>query len=92
MNISKRIEALEQAMLPVEWEPVEIRLYVEDCSLAGKNTPEYLSMIIKSGTPARPGRTYHRAAEETETAFLARIEAETGSAEAQDQPGSTIGT
>ena len=76
-KLISRVENLEKAMLPVDWEPVEIRIYVEDASLAGKNTPEYLSMIIKSGTPARPGRTYHRATEETETeaAFLARIEA-----------------
>jgi len=75
VDILKRVENLEKAMLPVDWEPVEIRIYVEDASLAGKNTPEYLSMVIKSGTPAKPGRTYHRAAEETETAFLDRVEA-----------------
>jgi len=74
-TIESRIEALEKVMAPIDWEPVELRMYVEDCSIAGKNTPERLSMVIKSGTPAKPGRTYHRGADETEEAFLERIEA-----------------
>lgn len=74
-TIEKRIENLEKAMLPVDWEPVELRMYVEDCSLPGKDKPEKLQMVIKSGTPTKPGRTYHREAAETETSFLARVEA-----------------
>lgn len=74
-KLISRVENLEKAMLPVDWEPCEIRLYVEDASKTGDDTPEYLSMVILSGTPARPGRTYHRGADETEAAFLERIEA-----------------
>lgn len=74
-KIEKRIENLERVMLPVDWEPVELRIFVEDCSLPGKDKPKELSCIIKSGTPTEPGRTYHREAAETETSFLARVEA-----------------
>ena len=74
-TIVKRIENLERAMLPVDWEPVELRIYVEDCSLPGKDKPKELSCIIKSGTPAKSGRTYHREEAESETSFLARVEA-----------------
>lgn len=75
MNISKRIEALEKVMAPVEWEPVEIRIYIEDCSKPGDGKPDRLQFVTKSGMPARPGRTYHRQEAETEKAFLERIEA-----------------
>lgn len=81
-NLTTRIEALERAMAPVELEPVELRMYAVDCSKAGHDTPERLSIVIHSGTPSRPGRKYHRTAEETETDFLDRIkaaEAETAS-------------
>ncbi|ABW68753.1 hypothetical protein [Desulfosudis oleivorans] len=74
-NLKTRIEALEKVMAPIDWEPVEIHIYVEDCSIAGQNTPEELLMVIKSGTPAKHGRTYHRGADETAAAFLARCEA-----------------
>jgi len=74
-TIDKRIEALEKVMAPIDWEPVELRLYVEDCSKAGNDKPERLSMVIKSGTPAKPGRSYHREETEEEEAFLSRVEA-----------------
>ncbi len=88
-NLTTRIEALERAMAPVESEPVEIHIYQKDCFKAGHDTPDSLSMVIKSGTPTRPGRTYHRQEAETETAFLERIEAEEVAAASQDAPKKT---
>jgi hypothetical protein len=75
MNLSARIESLEQTAAADIWEPVELRMYVQDCSIAGQDTPERLSMLMHSGTPTRPGRKYHRADDETEAAFLDRIKA-----------------
>lgn len=72
-NLESRIEALEKAIGTEEWEDVEISMYVKDCSLAGADKPERLSMVIKSGTPTKPGRTYHRQEAETETVFRERI-------------------
>jgi hypothetical protein len=75
MDMGKRIEALEKAMEPVEWEPVELRMYVMDASKAGHDTPERLSMIIHSGTPSRAGRKYNRGEAEAEEAFIERVKA-----------------
>ena len=76
MNLEQRIEALEKAIGAEEWPDVEISMYVKDCSLAGIGKPERLSMVTKSGTPTRPGRTYRRQEAETETVFRERIRIE----------------
>lgn len=70
-TLEKRVVDLERALATVDWEPVEIFIYSEDGSLPG-NGEERLIMIIKSGVPEIPGRTYNRGEQETEAAFLKR--------------------
>jgi hypothetical protein len=72
-QIEKRLERLEEMLTPIaEKEAVEIHIIEQDFSKDGDGQ-ERLFMVIKSGTPKRPGRTYHREETETEETFLERI-------------------
>ncbi len=71
---ASRVETLEQRMLPVDFDPVEIGIYVKDCSKPGDGKAARLATVIHSGTRERPGREYHRGSEETEQAFRQRID------------------
>ena len=85
-NLQSRIEALEKEMVTEEWEDHEIHIIGIDGSLAGRDTPGRLSIVIKSGRPGKPGRSYYRKDTESEEAFLERIEAEEAVRASQDAP------
>lgn len=76
MDMLKRIEALEKVMTPPGWEDVELHIIEMDASETGEDKPGKLSIVIKSGTPGRSGRSYYRGENEAEAAFLSRVEEE----------------
>lgn len=73
MDMLKRIEALEKVMTPPGWEDVELHIIETDASETGEDKTGKLSIVIKSGTPGRSGRSYYRGENETEGSFLKRI-------------------
>lgn len=75
MDMLKRILTLEKAITTEEWPDAEIHIIEIDASEAGRGKPGRLSIVIKSGTPDRPGKSYCRGESETEEAFLERIKA-----------------
>lgn len=72
--LKKRIDALETCLPDLELPPTTVRITVTDGRKSPPDPqPDYLGMVVVSGTHDQSGRVFHRGEDETEKQFKKRL-------------------